>query len=493
MRQRCALAALLALATVGEQGAAQSYRLRVDASSQAVSFRGLVADSIPAAQVVSAPGGGLQTPDGYAVRCGAGEYCHFFRAGPALLGVPVTTSASLVMWGLGVEGLTVRATGRLLADLGGDRVWPGSEPAAQLVEGYVEYRRADLLGRAGRLLVTSRLEPIGFDGGWLRARWERASIDFAGYGGWGLAQAAALPVSSPALNPLDEWRPRERQIVAGAEAAFVHRVLDARAEYRRELDPVDDSFVSERSALSVVARAAPFRAAAGVDYNVAEGRFGTADVTLSWLGSRTVLTAGARRYVPYFSLWTLWGAFSPVPYSAVNASAEYRVTDRLSLSGRGERYQYEDAEITSALVSGLQDRGWRGSVRATARSGPRWTMHGSVGIEHGPGASGRFFDGAVTFTPGDRYAFDLYGGTLARPLELRHYDATSRWIGARGEWRLSAQERVWADAAFVDDQRERPDAGASSLAQVRVRAGVSMAFGSAADRMPLPPARRTEP
>lgn len=493
MTARDTVLAVLMIATVGEAAAAQGYRVRLDASSQAVSFRGLLSDSIPVAQVVSGPGGALQTPDGHAVRCGAGDYCHFFRAGPALLGVPVTTSANLVMWGLGIEGLTVRATGRLLADLGADRVWPGTEPAAQLIEGYVEYRRAELLGRAGRLLLTSRLEPIGFDGGWLKSRWERASIDVAAYGGWGLAQSAALPVSSPALNPLDEWRPRERQIVAGAEAAWQHRIVDARAEYRREIDPLDNSFVSERTALSMVARAAPFRVAGGVDYNLAEGRFGTADVTLSWLRSRLALTAGARRYVPYFSLWTLWGAFSPVPYAAVNGSAEYRVSDRLTVSGRGERYQYAETEVTTALVSGLRDQGWRGSVRATMTSGPGWTMHGGAGIERGPGASGRFFDGAVTYTPNERYAFDLYGGTLARPLELRYYDATSRWLGGRGEWRLGAQERVWADAAFVDDQRERPDAGDSSLSQVRLRAGMTLTFGSDADRAPLPPARRTEP
>ena len=479
-------------AAIAVPAMAQDYRLRVDASSQAVSFRGLVADSIPAAQVVTGPGGATETPDGHAVRCGAGSHCYYFRAGPALLGVPVTASASLVMWGLGVEGLTVRATGRLLADLGADRVWPGTDPAAQLIEGYVEYRRADLIGRAGRLLLTSRLEPIGFDGGWLRAHWERTSMDFGAYGGWGLAQAAALPVSSPALNPLDEWRPRERQVVAGADAAWMHRVGEARAEYRREIDPVDNSFVSERTALSVVARWAPLRAAAGVDYNLAEGRFGTADFTLSWLKPRVALTAGARRYVPYFSLWTLWGAFSPVPYSAVNASAEYRVSDGLSISGRGEGYRYDDAEVTSALVTGLRDRGWRGSVRATASAGSRWTVNGNAGIERGPGASGRFLDAAVTFTPAERYTFDVYGGTLARPLELRYYDATSRWIGGRAEWRLRPGERVWADAAIVDDRRERPDAGGSSLSQARLRGGMTLTFGSNPDRMPLPPARRTE-
>src|SRR5688500_13421607 len=120
MTGRDLVIAVLMIAALGGSAGAQGYRVRLDASSQAVSFRGLLSDSIPVAQVVSGPGGALQTPDGHAVRCGAGDWCHFFRAGPALLGVPFTTSANLVMWGLGIEGLTVRATGRLLADLGAD-------------------------------------------------------------------------------------------------------------------------------------------------------------------------------------------------------------------------------------------------------------------------------------------------------------------------------------------------------------------------------------
>ncbi|MEX2177135.1 MAG: hypothetical protein WD801_00400 [Gemmatimonadaceae bacterium] len=469
---------------------AQNYRVRLDAGTQAVSFRGLVADSIAVGAVVPSTSGGLQTPDGYAVRCGAGEYCHYFRPGPELRGVPVTTSASMVMWGLGVPGLTLRATGRLLADLGRDRVWPGVEPAGQLIEGYFEYQRPAFTGRAGRQLLSSRLERLGFDGGWLGARWDKASLDFAAYGGWGLGQAAALPVTSPALNPLDEWRPRDRQLVAGAEASWRRRDVDVRAEYRREVDPQDDYFVSERTAISLVARTASVRAAGGLDYNIAEGHLGSADLTLTYLQPRFAVSGGARRYRPYFSLWTLWGAFSPVPYNALNASVEVRPSGRLSLHGRGERYRYESANVSTGLVPLLEDRGWRASVGARATVGSRWVLDGNYGLEHGPGAAGRFADGAVTCTLGERLSVDVYGGTMARPLELRYYDATSHWIGGRVEWKPTVQRRVWSDVAFVDDQRERPDASASSLSQVRLRAGVSLAFGSGADRTPLPPARR---
>jgi hypothetical protein len=356
----------------------------------------------------------------------------------------------------------------------------------------LEYQRGSLVARGGRQLVASRLEPMGFDGAWLKYRINDASLELTAYGGAGLARAAALPLSSPALNPLDEWRPRERQIVVGTEAAWFYRSADIRGEYRREIDPKDKNIVSERAALSFGAPAGPVRVTGGVDYNVAEAHVGNADLTLTYVRPRFALSGGARRYRPYFSLWSLWSAFSPVPHNGVNASADVRATNRLSLRARGEAYQYEDAGVSTALVGALEDRGWRASTGATATLNPRWTVNADAGWEHGPGASSRFADGEVKWVPNERYAFDLYGGALARPLELRYYDATSNWIGGRGELSLGAQHRVWADVAYVDDVRDRPDAGSSSLTQFRLRTGLILSFGSSADHMRLPPARPLE-
>lgn len=491
MRSLPASIAASLLLVVAARAAAQNYRVRIDASAQTVSFRGLVSDSIAVGLVVTGANGGLETPDGHAVRCGAGDFCFFWLPGPVLRAVPVTTSASVVMWGMGVEGLSLHATGRFIADLGKDRVWPGTVPAAQLIEGYLEYQRSAIVARAGRQLVVSRLEPVGFDGGLLRIRWDKVSLDFTGYGGWGLGQSAGVSAGSPALNPLDEWRPTNRQIVAGAEAALHLSGVDVCAEYRREIDPQDDYFVSERTAFSFGASAAAFRAAGGLDYNIAEGHLGSADVSLTYLQPRFSLTGGARRYRPYFSLWTLWGAFSPVPYNAVNVAAQFRPSGWLLLHGRGERYHYDDAEVSAALVPQLENKGWRTSAGATATFQPRWTLDGDFGLEHGPGAAARFADGTVTYSPSDRFSFDIYGGSVARPLELRFYDATSRWIGGRAEWQFTGQRRIWADIAHVSDERDRPDASSSSLTQFRLRTGLSLAFGSGADRTPLPPAHKT--
>jgi hypothetical protein len=491
MNRRALLGVVVLVITPAAVASAQQYRVRVDAQAQAVAFRALTPDSIDAAFVVIASNGGLETPDGYAVRCGAGTYCYYMRPAQMQRAIPTVTSASGALWGMGIEGLSLRATARVVADLRGDRAWPGTDPAVQVVEAYLDYQRSSLVARAGRQLVASRLEPIGFDGVSVTGRQDRARIELTGYAGWGLGQAAALPVTSPALNPIDEWRPRDRQLVAGAAAQWSFDVGDVRAEYRREIDPRDRYFVSERSALSFATRAGAARVSGGLDYNVAEAHLGSADLTVAYTQARYTATAGLRRYRPYFSLWTLWGAFSPVGYDAVHASVQVRASNRVLAHARGERYRYEPAGVSTALVPELERDGWRGGLGATATLNEQWSFDANLSAEHGPGASGRFVDAAVTYAMNDRLTLDAYGGTLSRPLELRYYDAASRWIGARAEWLASPQRRIWADAAYVDDDRERPDAGASSLEQLRLRAGISLAFGSAADRTPLPPARRS--
>jgi len=97
----------------------------------------------------------------------------------------------------------------------------------------------------------------------------------------------------------------------------------------------------------------------------------------------------------------------------------------------------------------------------------------------------------VRWAPNAAYSFDVHGGALDRPLELRFYDASSLWIGARGERQFGSEYRLWADVTLVNDERDRPDASASSLSQFRIRTGVSASFGSGADRLALPPARPT--
>jgi hypothetical protein len=481
---------IILLFLVAAVAPAQGYRVRLDTRVQGVSWRGLNTGTIPRSEAIQQPNGGFLTPDGYAALCGETQ-CTFFAPGPVLRGVPWVTQADISVWGTGVPGLSLRANARWATDLGNRATWPGTEPELQLVEGYVEYARSGLTARAGRQFLTGRLGAYGLDGARAAVRDTKRGVELVGYFGWGLARGSVLPVTDPALNPLNDFQPRDRQIVAGLEAVITSGRLDARAEYRREVDPSVDYFVSERASASLALR--PLRrltVAAGGEYDLAFGAVGSADATVVWIGRWYTLSGGARRYRPFFDLWTIWGAFSPVPYHAVHASASVTPLAGLTVRARGERYRFEDAEVFTPGVS-VEDRGWRFESGVTWTPTAQWVMDGSYQAEFGPGASSRGFTGRLTWLPNPLFSMTAHGARLQRPLELRFNDAELTSLGLEAEYRPHARWRVGVEAIRYDETRDRPDAGAIDWGQFRLAGRISLLFGTNADRVRLPPALRT--
>ncbi len=474
--------------------AAQSWRLRLDAYAQRVAFRGITPDSLPESDVVPGPSGGPATPDGFGVTCGFDAWCRYYRPGAVRQGLPASLGVDLAMWGLGITGLSVRMNGRSMGDLTGDRLWPGTSPALRLVEGYAEYQRGGLTARAGRMLEQGRLASSGSSGlDGMRGSWHTANdrLEVGGYAGWGLARGTILPVTSPAVNPLVDYQPGSRQVVVGALAGAHLARLDAQLEYRRELDPATNYIVAERAALSAQFRPlVRLRLLTGLDYDVGQGRVGTADATLSYTGRRLWATVGGRHYRPFFDLWTVWGVFSPVPYNGVNVSIAVTPVATLQLRARGEYFRYVDAEVSTPAVP-LESRGYRWGVDGSLTPLPQWTVEAGAHGEVLPGASSKGIDGKVTWHPKERFDFSINGGSLERPLELRFQDAGVTYAGgavdyrAAGRWRLGfSVDRYW-------ESRDRPDAGSFDWNQWRISARVSLTLKSSADQWLLPPARRT--
>jgi len=479
------------LAVLAPSGAeAQGYRLRLDSRVQGVSWRGVIPGSLARADAIEQPGGGFLTPDGHAALCGP-ERCTFFTPGPVLRGVPWVAHGDLSAWGFGVRGLSLRASARWATDLGDGTTWPGTEPTVELVEGYLEYGRESLTARAGRQFLTSRLGAYGLDGGRASVRDLLRGLEVTGYLGWGLARGVSLPVTDPALNPLQDFQPRDRQIVAGAEAALTSRVVDLRAEYRREVDPAVDYLVSERAAASLAVRPLPaLGLSGGAEYDLSFGHIGSADFTVGWIGRGFTLGAGWRRYRPFFDLWTIWGAFSPVAHHTVHASGSVAPVRNLTVHTRAERYQFDD---TGALTPSMavEDRGWRVQTGAAWAPATRWSLEGGYHAEFGPGAASRGVDLRATWLPTSALWVSAHGARMRRPLELRYSDADLTVVGVDAEYRPSPRWRVGLQAASWREERTRPDASALDWNQVRLAARLTLLFGSNADRLPLPRAVRT--
>ncbi|HEY8197666.1 MAG TPA: hypothetical protein VIG04_11835 [Gemmatimonadales bacterium] len=481
---------LACLATVAE---AQGYQLRIDTRAQTAAYRGVRPDSVLATDVVTAPTGGLQTADGFFVRCPPGStFCFFFRPGAYRQGGPLVSSLDLTMWGIGVRGLSLRVNGRAGVDLGASDVWPGTDPAVQLLEAYAEYAIRRVTIRAGRQLLTSRLGIVGVDGGRAIVR-AGAGLEAEAYVGLGMGRATALPVSSAVLNPLDDFQPRERQWVAGAAVGWSGRRGDVRIDYQREVERESRQFASERAAISGEIRPLErWSLAAGMEYDLANTWFGNADVALRYVSPLITATVGARQYRPHFDLWTIWGAFSPVPYHAVNASVWLRPLRRLELRGRWEQYTFSPTETETPLVD-VDNDGWRFGAGASFSPNEVWTIDVGYREEYGPGASSHGFEGSISVVPNPRLTLTAYGSTLDRPLEFRFEETGVDVLGLDAEWRAGERVRLGLGGAHYAEDRRRPDAGSFDWNQTRLNARVTLLVGSGADHAPLPRALRTRP
>lgn len=482
----------IALALVPGSARAQGYLLRLDSRVQSVAYRGVRLDSLPLGSTVPGPRGGLQTPDGFAVDCPNGStICTFYRPGPERQGGPMVTSADLTAWGLGLPRLSLHASARLGVDLGTSDVWPGTDPALQLLEGYLNYAGEWFDVRAGRQISAGRLGYTGFDGGAFTARSVSTGLSGTLYGGWGLARATALPVTAGALNPLDEFQPRQRQWVAGLTGEWRHARANARFDYQREVDRDTRNLVSERISLSATARPidAHWTLTGGTEYDLARDLWGTSDISLRYARSRWNLTGGARYYRPYFDLWTIWGVFSPVGYRAINGAIGVKPMKGLELGWSGERYWYSETFATTPLEP-VEDRGWRWSARAGVTPAQAWNLRAAYHNEYGPGAASKGWDAGVSWTPRQLFSISVDGGHMVRPLEFRYDESSLDWIGAQADLRPTDRLRFGLGATRYMEDRKRPDASAFDWDQTRIVASVSWLIGAGADRLPLPPAVR---
>jgi hypothetical protein len=297
-------------------------------------------------------------------------------------------------------------------------------------------------------------------------------------------------VTSPALDPLDEFQPRRRQVLAGAAVGFRSRHADLRVDYQREVDRESRNFVSERASLTLGASPVErWSLVAGLDYDLANTWVGNADATVRYTSPWLTAVGGLRQYRPHFDLWTIWGAFSPAPYHAVNTGVWVRPLRAVELRARWERFAFSATETETPLVR-VDDDGWRVGVGVTYTPVPAWRIDAGYREEYGPGASSDGFEGSVTWLPTRALSLTAYGSTLDRPLEFRFEDASVEVLGLDVDWRAGERFSLGLGAAHYGEERKRPDPAAFDWNQTRLHARASLLLRSGTDAAPLPPALR---
>ncbi len=461
---RRALVLALALAVARSGAGAQGVRITGVTTARLVELRPLVDDSVPPGDAVdSAAGSDLRRlADGTIVRCGgAPAACRFRRAGDRASAVPVTQDLHVTAWGLGT-GVSVVADLRVRAVAGSRALWPRAADGFDALAAYAQLDRAWLRARAGRQWVASPLDVRSFDGVSMQARAPRGLLVDA-WGGWSLVPGLNESHVSAEIAAVDELPPERRAWVLGAAARTATPLRGAlAASYQREIRTDRAALYSERVAADWTARLGRAGLDASWAHDLAAGevnelrlRLRLPPVGIGRLRGVTIAAEG-RRYRPFFELWSIWGAFSPVGFVEGRAQASWS-GGRVSALAFGAYRDYREAD--AGFPGGaLLGHGWRAGGDAAVRVAPAWTATGRYALDLGFGASGSDGDVGLRWDPGR----GLFAGVHASAFQLIPELSVGTGLmwggGVDAGWRVAPDTRVVGDLSLY--RQGGRDAGA---------------------------------
>lgn len=462
---------LLLLVTAVPAGA-QGVRGEVRVSNGFLEARPLVLDSLPDADVA---GDGLRRrlADGTVVTCIPDDYCRWFRADEVEQVVVATQELSATAW-TGIQGLSARA--HLRTRYGTDDFWPQSGQDFEAVSAYVDYDRSDYRIRAGRLFRADGLGYYSFDGGSLLWRgWSPAWLEV--YGGWGLARGLNAPRSGDLVTEADPLAPDDRGFIVGAEAGGrIGRVASGRITYQREIRTDRLALYAERLALDARAflNRTVFELSAEYDWTFDQLNELRLRVSTP-IAARLEVVAEGRHHSPFFELWTIWGAFSPVGFDEGRLMAGWSSPDLgLGVQLGGAYRKYEKANAGPA-DSGIRDDGWRLFANADWRQGP-WFANGAYRAEAGFGAA-RFGGDLKAGRSFGENTYVAVRGSLTQTFgEFRLNEQRVSGLGVDGAVEIGEFSLNAGAALYRIKSEERPTDG--DWSQARVYSSLAYRFGA---------------
>jgi hypothetical protein len=438
-----------------------------------VQLRGLERDSLPESVV---PGEGLSRTleDGTVVTCIPDEFCRWYPSGDVRDVSIVTQDVSFAAWP-GIQGLSthVHVRGRY----GTDDLWPRSSQEVDVLYAYASWDRAEFQVRAGRQVRTNGLGWYNFDGA--AVLWRGLDpIRVELYGGWSLAPNLDVPRTGSLLEDAVDFPPGDRGIMVGVEAtARAGRRAAGTITYQREIREDRAGLYSERLALD--GRAALWRLTldAALDYDLGWEELNEVLVRgYAALPHGLDLTVQGRRYTPYFELWTIWGAFSPVGYDEARISAGWSIPrSGFRLEGGGAWRQYEEADAGAEFV-GLDEDGWRAFGRARWSGLDGWYAELSYRADKGSGAALYGGDAVVGRDFGAGRYVALHGTSSQSFSEFRLGEQVTAGGGVEAAWSLGEWSASGSWAVYGLSYEDRPTV--SDWTQHRAQLGISYRFGS---------------
>jgi hypothetical protein len=440
--------------------AAQAIRVTGSTSLRYMEVRPLVRDSVPAEAL---SGGGLlrQTPDGRIVRCLTGApFCHGTHPSDPVSTIPAIQDLEVSAWGFG-QGVRAFAHLRGRTGWGGNPdLWPRAEDAFDLLVAYGELDREFFRIRAGRQWTTSGLGFYNFDGVALALR-PLAGLSVEGTVGRSLVRGLNESRTGEALEAIEGLSPVEPGLMVGVQARYRPSPAVALAGiYHRDVRDDRAGLYSELARAEGVFRLRGGSLEGSVESSLATREVNEARVRLRFPPMHSVgVSVEARRYRPYFELWTIWGAFSPASFDEGRVDLTWaRGRGDLILRGEASYRRYDDRELEGAISSFRTD-GW--GVGGSANWSPRrdWRVEGGYRMEVGFGASRSEGHGGVVRQVGDRGHVALRGTAFQRLYEFRLDEGVVVGLGAETSLRLSPRSRVFGAVTRYRhiDQGDQPE------------------------------------
>lgn len=459
------------LALLPGLGAAQGFRGEARVGSTFLEVRPLVRDSLLEGEV---PGTNLRRrlSDGTVVTCTQGDFCRWYRAGEVESLVVTTQDLLLTGW-TNITGLSARV--HLRGRYGSDDFWPLTDQELEAVSAYLDYDRSDYRARAGRIYRTDGLGYYNFDGAsflWrgFRPLWIEA------YGGWSLPRGVNAPRTGDLFEEADLFAPDDRGLLFGLEAGGrLGRALSVRAAYQRDIRTDRLALYSERLAFDARAILGEAVLELSTEYDWTWEQLNELRLRASApIRSGLELMVEGRHHSPFFELWTIWGAFSPVGFNEGRVAVAWRPPETgLRLEAGGAYRDYEETDA-GTVGSTIRDDGWRvfadGSWR---RDG--WFASAGYRAEAGFGAARFGGDARVgrTFSTG---TYLSVRGSLTQTFgEFRLNEQLVSGFGVDGGVRVWDFTLNGGAAIYRVSAEERPVEG--DWTQARVHGGLSYRFG----------------
>jgi len=479
--RRCLLISCAALAALATAGPAQGQGVRgtVEVLGRYIQMRPVLQDTVDRSLITEDENGNLFYGE-YPVYCSGGEKCEYWRSLGTVGATTYSADLSFTAWGLGTPGLSATATLRVRDNGNSEFVWPQTTDSFDAMLAYLQYVRGNARVRVGRMRTFSGLGFSGFDG--VSAYWEpRPWVRVEGYGGRSLARGLYDP-RHEILEGMEAFHTNQNAGLIGGWVAFEPWAGTAvNFRYQREIWRDRSALLSERGSVdfrSNTLRSVSFVGAA--DWDFAFGKVGKAHLTaqVPWRSANVLVEATARRYRPYFELWTIWGFFSPVAYREAEVRVNWAAHSSVDLFALGAYRRYQDHNASITPWGTLESDGTRFGGGINWRPADDFTVDGRYTFSCCAGARISSGEAQVRWNPNWRVTAGFYGTAFQQIQEYRLGEGLG--VGAGLTLDLGITRRAFFTGGISTYQHMYSDTQPANedWDQIRGWAGLRIDFGS---------------